>query len=229
MNSMAAPVAIDIDGTMTRSDGIDAIDPRLFEMIPTWDAPVVIATGWAFPYPVALCYYLGIDELVVAENGGVVYADDRTVIEGDREGARSVLEEFENRGGTTEPGVDSVENRWRETELIVQYSADGELLSQVASEFGMEVYDTGYAYQVTSPAVDKGKGLEVIADMLQIDVEDFIAIGDSENDVSMLSVAGHSFAVNNADERAKAAADTITEGRHMDGLVEALRFAQSED
>lgn len=225
---MVSPVAIDIDGTMTRSDGIDAIDPRLFELLPTWDAPVVVATGWAFPYPVALCYFLGLDELVVAENGGVVYANGQTVIEGDRDGAQLVIEEFENRGGIVELGPDSVENRWRETELIVQYSADGELLSEVASEYDMEVYDTDYAYQVTSPAVNKGHGLEVMADMLNLEMEAFVAVGDSENDVEMLSVAGQSFAVANADERAKAAADSITAGSHMDGLVEALEVAKDK-
>ncbi|MEF8826124.1 MAG: HAD hydrolase family protein, partial [Halapricum sp.] len=66
-------------------------------------------------------------------------------------------------------------------------------------------------------------------DILNIDVEAFVAVGDSENDVEMLSVAGRSFAVANADERAKAAADSITEGSHMDGLVEALEVAQTRE
>lgn len=38
------PLILDIDGTLTRPDGW-GIDPRIFDPIREWDAPVVIATG----------------------------------------------------------------------------------------------------------------------------------------------------------------------------------------
>ncbi|MDX1747102.1 MAG: HAD hydrolase family protein, partial [Halobacteriales archaeon] len=46
--------------------------------------------------------------------------------------------------------------------------------------------------------------------------------GDSENDVPTFERVGESYAVANADERAKAAADYHTEGRFADGLLEVL-------
>jgi len=45
-----------------------------------------------------------------------------------------------------------------------------------------------------------------------------MAIGDSENDVTMLSYAGIGVAVCNAVDRAKEAADYVTEGINGDGF-----------
>ena len=67
---MVPPLAVDIDGTLTRPD--TSIDPRVINPLRDWDDPVVVATGKAFPYPVALCAFLGVPANVVAENGGVV-------------------------------------------------------------------------------------------------------------------------------------------------------------
>jgi hypothetical protein len=214
------PLALDIDGTLTTPDG--GIDPRVFDVLPAWDAPVVVATGKAFPYPVALCHFAGIPERVVAENGGIVCVDDVVRVAGNRERAERVVEAFEGRGGDLGWGDADLANRWRETELIAQPTADGRLLREVAAEFGMEVVDTGYAYHVKTPGVEKGDGLELAADTLGLSPDAFVAVGDSENDASMFAVAGRSFAVANADTVATEAADTVLDGGYMDGTLAAL-------
>jgi len=68
------PLAVDIDGTLTREDR--SVDSRVLDVLREWDAPVVVATGKALPYPVALCQFVGVEECVVAENGGVAYVND---------------------------------------------------------------------------------------------------------------------------------------------------------
>ncbi|WP_128226492.1 HAD-IIB family hydrolase [Halobacteriaceae archaeon SHR40] len=218
---MAPPLFLDMDGTLTRPDDPDALDPRVFHELPYWKGPIVFATGNQFPYPVALCDFLGLPRRVIAENGGVVHVDGETSYDGDRDGAQSVIDEFRERGGSI--GWDeSPMNRWRETEIVVELSADGDLLREVASTYEMEVYDTGYAYHVKAPWVEKGRGLELVCEDLDIDPEDAVAVGDSVNDVSMFETAGRSFAVANADDSAIAAADFVTEGSHMNGTMEAL-------
>lgn len=214
------PLALDIDGTLTGPEG--RIDPRVFEVLPGWEAPVVLATGKAFPYPVALCTFLRIPETVIAENGGVVLAGDSVRMAGDPERARAVIEEFVSRGGELGWGGADTVNRWRETEVAVNLDADEELLREVATGHDMEVYDTGYAYHVKAPDVEKGRGLELVADELGLAAADFVAVGDSVNDVSTFGAAGRSFAVANADDAAKAAADAVTERDYTDGMLEAL-------
>ena len=222
---MVPPLALDIDGTLTTRD--DRIDPRIFELLPAWDAPIVVATGKSFPYPVALCHFLGIPERVVAENGGVVCADGQVSFQGDRGRAEQAAETFRARGGDLGWDAADTTNRWRETELAARIDADETLLREVAAEFDLEVVDTGYAYHLKTPGVEKGDGLAAVADILGVEAGSFVAIGDSENDVSLFETAGASYAVANADDRAKAAADTVVAESYFEGTRSVLESVKS--
>lgn len=129
---------------------------------------MVLATGKAFPYPVALAHFLGRAETVIAENGGVVHVDGETAILGDAEAPRAVVEAFRERGGDPGWGARDTVNRWRETEVALSLDADEALLREVAAAAGgdVEVVDTGYAYHVKSTGVSKGRGLERVGDAL---------------------------------------------------------------
>ncbi|MFO7926060.1 MAG: phosphoglycolate phosphatase [Halobacteriota archaeon] len=219
---MVPPFAADIDGTLTRPD--KSIDPRVFDPIREWGAPVVIATGKSFPYPVGLCEFFGVPINVIAENGGAVYVEstDEVIYNGDPKGARAVERAYLDAGYELGWGdVDPV-NRWRETELAVARDQPLDPLVEIADEHAMVVVDTGYAYHVKAPDVDKGSGLETAAAALGYDAEAFVAIGDSENDAELFDLVGTSFAVENADETAKRTADVITEATFADGFLEAL-------
>ncbi len=72
--------------------------------------------------------------------------------------------------------------------------------------------------------VDKGSGLRLLSETLQIPIEDTIAIGDERNDIAMIKAAGVGVCVNNGREEAKAVADYITEIDNNNGAVaEAIR------
>ncbi|OTE98465.1 HAD-IIB family hydrolase [Halorubrum sp. SD612] len=219
---MVPPLALDIDGTLTTPD--HRIDPRVFELLPDWGAPIAFATGKAFPYPVALAHFLGREETVIAENGGVAYVGGETTLVGDPDAAWAVVEAFRERGGEIGWGEGDTVNRWRETEVALSTDADEALLREVAAAAGgdVEVVDTGYAYHVKSTGVSKGRALGVVADALGIAADDFVAVGDSENDVSTFGVAGESYAVANADDAAREAADKVVDEGFMDGTVSVL-------
>ena len=215
------PLVLDVDGTLTRPEGW-GLDPRVFDPLREWDAPVVIATGKAFPYPVALCHFAGIPERVVAENGGVVYTGEDVVYAADREAAGAVVEAYRAAGYSLGWGPEDTVNRWRETEIAVQRDQPVEPLREIAADHGLEVIDTGYAYHVKDPDVEKGEGVETIADHVGFDPAAAVAVGDSINDVSTFAVVGRSFAVANADDAAKAAADEVLADEHADGTLAVL-------
>ena len=219
---MVPPLVLDIDGTLTTSTG--RLDPRVFELLPAWDAPILFATGKAFPYPVALAHFLGREEHVIAENGGVLYVNGETTVLGDPDAAWAVAETFRERGGDLGWGSDDTVNRWRETVVAVSIDADEALLREVtaAADGDVEIVDTGYAYHIKSPDVSKGRALKRAADALGIDLTAFVAIGDSENDVSTFEVAGESYAVANADAAARSAADVVSTESYMDGTISVL-------
>lgn len=225
---MTSPLAVDIDGTLTRPD--KSLDPRVIDPLRAWaaEAPVVIATGKAFPYPVALCEFVGIPISVVAENGGVVCVEteDVLVYEGDRTAAQAVAEAYVEAGNDLGWGAVDLVNRWRETEVAVSRESPRDPLEELAAEHGLEVVDTGYAYHVKTPAMDKATGLVTAANRLGYDPPEFVAIGDSENDAELFGLVGRALAVDNADETAKAAADAVMDMGYADGFLEAVERLQ---
>ncbi len=223
------PLVVDIDGTLTRPD--KSVDPRVFDPLRAWDAPVVVATGKAFPYPVGLCEFIGLPLHVIAENGGVVYSEaaDEVVYNGDRAAADAVATAYREAGYDLGWGAVDPVNRWRETEVAVARDQPRGPLDRIASEHGLEVVDTGYAYHVKSRDRDKGTGLRQAAELLSVDPERFVAVGDSENDAAVFEVVGQSYAVANADTAAKAACDVELDAAFADGFLAALDLIQAED
>jgi phosphoglycolate phosphatase (TIGR01487 family) len=220
------PLAVDIDGTLTGPNR--GLDPQVIPALREWDAPLVFATGKSFAYPVALCEFLALSPAVIAENGGVVYveATDEITYAGDPEAVAAVAEAYRDVGHDLGWGAVDFVNRWRETELAVSRESPLAPLETIAADHGLEVVDTGFAYHVKPPDVSKGQGLELVADELDLDPAAFVAIGDSENDVSTFEVAGRAIAVANADDAARAAADEVTDGSYGDGFLEAVEGLQ---
>ena len=118
-------------------------------------------------------------------------------------------------------------NRWRETELAVARDRPLAPLERVAADHGMQVVDTGYAYHVTATDVDKASGLRSAACILDRSPGEFVAVGDSENDAAMFDAVGRSYAVANADDAARAAADEVSDAPFADGFLEAVEHVRS--
>lgn len=84
-------------------------------------------------------------------------------------------------------------------------------------------------YEILPKGVSKGALLCKLAELLGIDVGKTVAVGDYYNDISMIRTAGLGFAVANAVEDAKAAADHVTVGNNdhaiaviIDGLDKGI-------
>lgn len=64
--------------------------------------------------------------------------------------------------------------------------------------------------EVSLPGVNKGEGVQYLCEHLGVDLADTIALGDSANDIEMLSIAGVGVAMGNATPVAREAADWST-------------------
>jgi phosphoglycolate phosphatase (TIGR01487 family) len=223
MTEIERPLAVDIDGTLSRPDS--SIDGRILGALRGWAGPVVVATGKALPYPVALAQFIGVEPNVVAENGGVAHAAGEIFYGGDRAGVDDAATELRRRGVDPGWGEADLTNRWRETELAIARDRPLDVLEEVAAAHDLEVVDTGFAYHLKSPDVSKGRALrESVAPALGLDPADFLAVGDSRNDLELFEAVGESVAVANADEHATAAADRVVERSNADGFLEAVEL-----
>lgn len=68
----------------------------------------------------------------------------------------------------------------------------------------------------------KEQGILAFCKELEITPEQVIAFGDAENDISMLRLAGIGVAMGNGEQRAKEAADYVTDRIEEDGIINAL-------
>ncbi len=68
----------------------------------------------------------------------------------------------------------------------------------------------------------KGKAIECLADMLDIDREAVIAVGDSYNDLSMIEFAGLGVAMGNAPDEVRKVADYVTLSNDEAGVAHVI-------
>lgn len=88
---------------------------------------------------------------------------------------------------------------------------------------GINAVDSiGYNIEVTSKEAHKGAALLELADMLNIKSDEIMAFGDGDNDASMIKSAGFGVAMGNAGEKARAAADYITDSNDNNGVANAI-------
>lgn len=84
------------------------------------------------------------------------------------------------------------------------------------------VWASSSSMEITHPEATKAHGVTALCRMLDVPMENVMAIGDSGNDESMLRQAGFSVAMGNAPEHVKACADAVTEANDHDGAAIAI-------
>ncbi|MCQ8277608.1 Cof-type HAD-IIB family hydrolase [Acetobacteraceae bacterium KSS8] len=96
---------------------------------------------------------------------------------------------------------------------------------QLGAMFGERVNahrSSPWYLDVTHPDANKGAAAMRLARLLGIDPAEMACIGDMDNDISMLQVAGLSIAMGNAPQHVQAAAQYVTAGNNEDGWAKAV-------
>ena len=84
------------------------------------------------------------------------------------------------------------------------------------------VWSSDTSMELTHPEASKGNGLAALCRLLDIPMEQTMALGDSGNDESMLRAAGIGVAMGNAPDFIKSAADAVSEPHDRDGAAIAI-------
>ncbi|MDT2830143.1 Cof-type HAD-IIB family hydrolase [Vagococcus carniphilus] len=76
--------------------------------------------------------------------------------------------------------------------------------------------------EIIHPEVSKAHGIDLLAKELGIKQSEVMAIGDEENDVSMIEYAGMGVVMGNGNERVKKLAQFVTKSNEEDGVAYAV-------
>lgn len=209
-------LATDYDGTIAHHGVVGPSTVAALRRCAQSGRKLVLVTGREIKDLLPVFPDLALFDIVVAENGGVLYTP--------KTGAERLLaappvpefvERLKSRGvGSLSVGRTIVAT-WEPFEVIVL---------DVIRELGLELqvtFNKG-AVMVLPSGVNKRSGLEAAIDELGLSLHNCVAVGDAENDHAFLSACECSVAVANALPAVKATADYATTADHGAGVEELI-------
>ena len=107
----------------------------------------------------------------------------------------------------------------KEKELVKKYKSLIEQKSNLCVVDSSKEDKEELWFSVISSNSSKGKSLKVLAEYLDIPIKNTIAIGNDNNDISMIDIAGFGVAVENSTDQLKKHADYITKSNDEDGVA----------
>lgn len=216
-------LATDVDGTITsREHGISLEAIRSIRDLEDRGVPVILASARPFPVLNILREYIGCSGAVICENGGFIEYGGETRILGDRaDGLRAYTLLKEVHG-------DAVEEAWTNPYNVVDVALARTIpaheVQEVIKRFhSLKLLDSGFFYHVMPVGVDKGKGLQDAAEMMDMEARAVVAVGDSQVDLELLRGAGYGVAVSDASDNLKSVADYTASEPDGEGFCEAVR------
>jgi len=212
-------VAVDIDGTITdqnRKICVNAINA--IRKAENKGVPIILVTGNVLCAAKMVGVMVGTSGGIVSENGGFIQTRKQNQILGDIDKCKPAYNFLKSKYQVKKTEFSDI----RMSEIAIKRTIDVDTVKETVKDFDVEVYDTKFAIHLTDPEVNKGKSLEIVARDMGITLDEIMAIGDSENDLEFLEVAGFKVAVANADKELKENTDYITQKKYGDGAAEAI-------
>jgi phosphoglycolate phosphatase len=215
----------DIDGTITdptRRIHTGSIE-RIRELLDR-GVDVVLASGNTPCFMDALCKMIGTKGTFIAENGGVfrVGYTGTLHIRGDQAVCRKALDVLQAHFHAQGTVLDLYSPAYRFSDLAFARTVPVDEVKTVLRDHPVQVLDTGYAIHLQATGVNKGTALVALAQEMGMSPADFLAVGDSLNDIQMLTTAGIGITLANGHPDTKAVAQYITGKEYGAGFVEAI-------
>ena len=109
--------------------------------------------------------------------------------------------------------------------LVVGEERSDSVLEEINQLFNgsVQAVSSGYGcIDILQAGIHKAWGLQELLKSWDIKAEEIMAFGDSENDVEMLQLAGIAYAMENADDKAKAVATDFAPSNSQAGVYQVL-------
>ena len=222
--------AVDIDGTITLN-GMGTIHLGALSKLRSLKDDghnVILVTGRSSAEGYLLSIFGGLTHLAVGENGGCITFGDK------------IQHKLLGNKGECVHALATIQSKLdveikekpvfpRMTEVVLERTFDIEQAQKIidGDNLNVSLTDSGYAYHINSKGINKGSGFLEALKILEADVSDAIAIGDSETDVPLFKVVKNNIAVCNSTENLKQLAKFITTKKSGEGVLEGLDMMAS--
>jgi hydroxymethylpyrimidine pyrophosphatase-like HAD family hydrolase len=216
-------LACDYDGTVASEGILAAPTVAALRRLRESGRRVLLVTGRILDELLDICEDVDVFDLVVAENGALLYnpATGRQRLLGPPL-PRRFTAALRARGVTPLSVGRAICSTWEPFEAVVV---------RTIHEMGLDlqIVFNKHSVMVLPATVNKGTGLNAALDELGETVEATVAVGDAENDLVMLGMAGCGVAVGNALQSVKERADLVMEGRADEGVRELIEWILADD
>jgi len=213
----------DYDGTIADHGKVDKPTLAALEELRASGRKLLLVTGREIADLLKVFDRLDLFELVVAENGALIYRpanrEERSLV--DPPPARFV-EELKRRGVERISVGRCIVATWQPYEKVVL---------ETIRDLGLElqvIFNKG-AVMVLPGGMNKAFGLKAALEELGISIHNTVGVGDAENDHAFLSICEISAAVANALPAVKETADLVLQTDHGAGVSELIREMLADD
>ena len=220
-------VVTDIDGTLTDNNrliNIAAIEK--IRWVASQNVPVILASGNTACLMHGVSRFFGTSGTFIAENGGVyrigflgpvtVYAPRDLILE-----AFEYLRLYYENLGTP---LNLYSYRERFSDIAFEKAMPVEEIKSILTHFHTKitVLDTGFAIHLQQAGVNKGETLKLVAKEMGLSLSHMLAIGDSINDIEMISCVGYGACVGNGAPELKSVSPYCASAAYGDGFIEII-------
>lgn len=216
-------LATDYDGTLASNDEVSEATVRALQRLRVSGRRSILVTGRRLEDLLAVCSCVHLFDLVVAENGAVVYnPGSREETQLADPPARLLVQSLQARG-VAPLEIGQV--------LVATHAPHRAAVQDVIWELGLEAQVIGNrnAVMVLPAGINKATGLEYALREMGLSRHEVVGIGDAENDHSFLSRCECAVAVANAAPSTKQIAALVTAAENGNGVIELIDQLIADD
>lgn len=213
----------DFDGTIARDGAVLASALQALGKLRASGRKLILATGRLLDDFLAIFPGVSIFDRVIAENGAVLYrpSSNEQVLLAEPPPKRFV-EELASRGVQPLSLGRCVVSTWHPNETIV--------LAVIRDmSLDLQIIFNKHAVMILPSGVNKGTGLQVALNELQLSAHNVVGVGDAENDHAFMNACECCVAVSNAVPALKERADWVTKNSHGAGVEELIQALLNND
>ncbi len=213
----------DYDGTIAHHGRVDDVTIEAMERLRESGRKLVLVTGREIPDLQSVFSRLDLFDIVVAENGGLLYwpatKEERTLGEAPPADFVATLKQR------------NVERISVGRCIVATWEPHENTVLETIRDLGLElqvIFNKG-AVMILPAGVNKASGLKEALHELNLSVHNAVGVGDAENDHAFLSICECSAAVENALPAVKQRADIVLKSDHGAGVCELIEEILAND